>query len=113
MESFTKIKFTELNGDNINSLTNVITLDGGVHHFYGQLKVWFEAVPVRCAFLYDMDRNYFFAIPFKLVQDKPTTYIFSDYMFQPQTDWMACGCAILYVRRVMHECRCLLIEQAS
>lgn len=53
IESFTNIKFAELSGDNINSLTNVITLDGGVHHFFGQLKVWFEAVP-----------------------DKPTTYIF-------------------------------------
>ncbi|KIJ97904.1 hypothetical protein K443DRAFT_9560 [Laccaria amethystina LaAM-08-1] len=53
IESFTNIKFAELSGDNFNSLTNVITLDGGVHHFFGQLKVWFEAV-----------------------SDKPTTYIF-------------------------------------
>jgi hypothetical protein len=77
IESFTNIKFAELSGDNINSLTNVITLDGGVHHFFGQLKVWFEAVPVRCAFLCDVDRNRLFAI--LLFQDKPTTYIFRKF----------------------------------
>jgi hypothetical protein len=31
IESFTNIKFTELQGDNINSLKNAITLDVGVH----------------------------------------------------------------------------------
>jgi hypothetical protein len=40
-----------LQSDNINSLANVITLDIGLHDLFGQLKVWFEAVPVRCAFL--------------------------------------------------------------
>jgi len=34
IESFTNIKFTELQGDNINSLTNVITLETSVHSFF-------------------------------------------------------------------------------
>lgn len=47
IKSFTNIEFTELNGDNINSLTNVLTLDTGLHKFFGPLDFWFEAVPVR------------------------------------------------------------------
>ena len=39
---FDVIKFTELSGNNINSLTNVITLETGVHDFFGQLRVWFD-----------------------------------------------------------------------
>jgi hypothetical protein len=57
IESFTNIRFTELLGDNINLLTNVITLDLGVHQYFGELKLWFEAVPVRFAFLCDMGCN--------------------------------------------------------
>ena len=49
--SFTNIKFKELSGNNINSLTNVITLHTSVHKFFGQLHLWFEAVPVRCILL--------------------------------------------------------------
>lgn len=45
IKSFTNIEFTELNGDNINSLTNVLTLDTGLHKFFGPLDFWFEAVP--------------------------------------------------------------------
>jgi hypothetical protein len=44
IKSFSSIEFTELNGDNINSLTNVFTLDLNVHRFFGELKIWFEAV---------------------------------------------------------------------
>lgn len=51
IKSFTNIEFKELSGNNINSLTNVITLDTGVHKFFGPLRIWFEAVPVRCMFL--------------------------------------------------------------
>jgi hypothetical protein len=57
IDSFSNIKFTESSGDNINSLSNVITLEIGVHEFFGQLRVWFEPVPVRCAFPCDMGRN--------------------------------------------------------
>jgi len=53
IQSFTNIKFTELSGNNINSLRNVITLETGVHDLFGQLRVWFDPVP-----------------------DKPTTYKF-------------------------------------
>lgn len=51
--SFTNIKFInkELSGNNINSLTNVITLDIIAHKYFGQLYLWFEAVPVRCILL--------------------------------------------------------------
>lgn len=45
IKSFTNIEFKELSGNNINSLTNVITLDTGVHKFFGPLRIWFEAVP--------------------------------------------------------------------
>src|ERR1700733_7267864 len=48
---FTNIEFKELSGNNINSLTNVITLDTGVHKSFGPLRIWFEAVPVRCMLL--------------------------------------------------------------
>ena len=47
IKSFTNIEYKELSGNNINSLTNVITLDTGVHKFFGPLRIWFEAVPVR------------------------------------------------------------------
>lgn len=47
IKSFTNIEFTELNGNNMNSLTNVLTLDTGLHQFFGPLDFWFEAVPVR------------------------------------------------------------------
>ena len=57
IEALTNIKFIELQGDNINSLTNVITLDVGVHQYFGELRLWFEAVPVRFAFLCDMGCN--------------------------------------------------------
>lgn len=46
IKSFTNIEFTELSGDNINSLTNVITLDALLHKSFGSLHLWFEAVPV-------------------------------------------------------------------
>jgi len=51
IKSFTSIEFKELSGDNINSLTNVITLDTCVHRFFGPLYMWFEAVPMRCILL--------------------------------------------------------------
>jgi hypothetical protein len=57
IDSFTNIKSTELQGDNINSLTNVITLDLGVGCYFGRLEIWFEAVPVCCAFPCDRDRD--------------------------------------------------------
>ena len=44
--SFTNLNFNDLGGNNINSLKNVITLDVVVHRFFGQLYLWFEAVPV-------------------------------------------------------------------
>ena len=44
--SFTNIKFNELRGNNINTLMNTITLDATAHRFFGELYVWFEAVPV-------------------------------------------------------------------
>jgi len=61
IESFTNIKFTELLGDNINSLTNVMTLDLAVHQYFGELKLWFEPVP-----------------------EKPTTYIIR----KAQRNWL-------------------------
>ncbi|KAF8228325.1 hypothetical protein L208DRAFT_1292181 [Tricholoma matsutake] len=45
IKSFTNIEFTELSGDYINSLTNVITLDALLHKSFGLLHLWFEAVP--------------------------------------------------------------------
>jgi hypothetical protein len=57
VESFTNIKFAELQGDNINSLTNVITLYTGVYDFFGPLEVWFEAVPVRYMFRCGVDSD--------------------------------------------------------
>jgi hypothetical protein len=48
IESFTNVTFEELNGNNINSLTNVITLDTTIHALFGPLDLWFEAVPVCC-----------------------------------------------------------------
>ena len=53
-----------------------MTLETSVHDLFRQLEIWFEPVPVRCAFPCDMDHTAtdFFAI--FLVQDKPTTYIF-------------------------------------
>jgi hypothetical protein len=47
IKSFTNIEFTELNGNNINLLTNILTLNTGLHKFFGLLDFWFEAVPVR------------------------------------------------------------------
>ena len=55
IKSFTNIEFSELNGDNINSLTNVITLDSNIQAFFGSLKLWFEAVPVCRVLLSDID----------------------------------------------------------
>jgi len=48
INSFPNIAFEELNGDNINSLTNVITLDNNLHTIFGSLGSWFEPIPVRC-----------------------------------------------------------------
>jgi len=70
---WSNIKFAEFQGDNIDLLTNVITLYTGVHDIFGQLEVWFEEVPVRYMFRC-VDSEWFFIIPF--VQEKPTTYIF-------------------------------------
>jgi len=39
VESFTNIKFAELQDGDINSLTNVITLDVGVHQYFGELRL--------------------------------------------------------------------------
>ena len=50
MKSLTNIEFMELNGDNINSLTNVLTFETGLHKFFGTLEFWFEVVPVRVQF---------------------------------------------------------------
>jgi hypothetical protein len=43
---FANIESKKLSGDNINSLINVITLNSGVHKFFGSLNIWFEAIPV-------------------------------------------------------------------
>lgn len=37
----------ELNGENINRLSNVLTAAPEVHDFFGRLEIWLEAVPVR------------------------------------------------------------------
>ena len=50
LKSFTNIEFTELNGNSLNSLTNVFTLDTALHKFFGPLDFWFEAVDVRVSF---------------------------------------------------------------
>lgn len=57
IESFTDIRFKELNGDNINSLTNVMTLKTAVHEFFGDLTIWFEALPVRRIIFYRYYHN--------------------------------------------------------
>jgi len=48
IKSFTSIDFEELNCDEMNSSTNVMTLDVGVHTTFRTLDLWFEAIPVRC-----------------------------------------------------------------
>lgn len=57
IKSFTNIEFKELNGENINSLVNVITLDTPVHGFFGSLDIWLEAVPVCCMLLTNMPQS--------------------------------------------------------
>jgi hypothetical protein len=39
----------ELNGDRINRLGNVLTLDIGLRHLFGSQELWFEEIPVSSA----------------------------------------------------------------
>ena len=44
--AFTNLKFYELSGNTVHTLENAITLNATAHRFFGELYVWFEAVPV-------------------------------------------------------------------
>lgn len=66
MKSFANIRFKELNSANINSLTNVITLDAVVHNFFGWLHIWFEAVSVCCTLPVLPTHNLHLAVPLRV-----------------------------------------------